>query len=106
MQLLDQRVELGLVAQRQVDAEFDDVLGGRGGHRLLHLCRQRGLAREKADGAKRRSRHLVDSHGISSLWESVAGIVPADNRKSLGAEDRTVNEASAVKFGECYPDAG
>ncbi len=73
MQFRDQRLELILVAQRQVDAELHGVLRGRGGDRGRRIrvrgggsqgCRQRGLAREHPGGAECCGRHLVDSHVI------------------------------------------
>ena len=65
----DQRLELGRVAQRQVDAELDHVLRGRGGDRGLRLGgvhrRQRGgLTGEGSGGAERGDRDPVDSHVI------------------------------------------
>lgn len=56
----DQGLELVLVAQRQVDAEFHEVLGGRGGDRGLGVGvgerlqgrRDRGLGGDETAGAQ------------------------------------------------------
>ncbi len=76
MQLGEQGLELRLVAQRQVDAEFDRVLRRRGGDRgrclgarrgCLERRGRRGVAGERSGGAEPRGQYRVDSHVIPFL---------------------------------------
>ena len=109
----EQRLELVLVSQRQVDAEFDHVLGRRGGRGRPSRCAMARPGAPPARPGRRRSRRRRGRRPISLLIRMGSPLVveqgleisPGD-RKVWAPCHGPVNERGGAKCGTRYPDAG